>query len=79
MMVDGMLGDSESLASPGMNYLKWPAPVRPGDRLRLEVKILEKKISSSGSTGSLKWNWLLYNQDDVLVLDLEAVNLFTLK
>jgi len=79
LMVDAVLSDSESLASPGMNYLKWPAPVRPGDRLRLEVTILEKRVSSSGSIGSLKWRWHLFNQDEVLVLDLEAVNLFTLK
>jgi len=78
LMVDGVLGDSESLASPGMNYLKWPAPVRPGDRLELKVTILEKTVSGSGRIGSLKWRWELINQDAVLVLDLEAVNLFTL-
>ncbi|TDU27995.1 acyl dehydratase [Panacagrimonas perspica] len=79
LMVDAVLGDSESLASPGMNYLKWPAPVRPGDRLELKVTILEKTVSGSGRIGSLKWRWELINQDGVLVLDLEAVNLFTLK
>ncbi len=78
LMVEGVLGDSESLASPGMNYLKWPAPVRPGDRLRLVVTILEKSVSGSGRVGSLRWRWELFNQDEGLVLDLEAVNLFTL-
>lgn len=78
MVVDGILGDSESFASPGLNYLKWSAPVRPGDRLRVEVVVLEKKVSSSGSTGSVLWIWRMFNQDDVMVLEIEATNLFEL-
>jgi acyl dehydratase len=78
MVVDGILGDSESFASPGLNYLKWSAPVRPGDRLRVEVVVLEKKVSSSGHTGSVLWVWRMFNQDDVMVLEIEATNLFEL-
>jgi acyl dehydratase len=78
MIVEGILADSESFASPGMNYLKWSAPVRPGDRLRVEVVVLETKISSSGRTGSVLWIWRMFNQDDVMVLELEATNLFEL-
>ncbi|MCC2658249.1 MAG: acyl dehydratase [Panacagrimonas sp.] len=78
MIVEGILGDSESFASPGLNYLKWTAPVRPGDRLRVEVVVLETKISSSGSTGSVLWIWRMFNQDEVMVLELEATNLFEL-
>ena len=29
------LEGSESFASPGLDYVKWPNPVRPGDSLRL--------------------------------------------
>lgn len=79
MVVDGVLADSESFASPGLNYLKWLAPVRPGDRLRLEVHVIEAKLSSSGSTGSTRWRWDLFNQDEIKVLETEAVNLFELK
>src|SRR5579862_3398507 len=55
----------ESVGSPGLAYLKWPAPVRPGDELRLEVEILDKRVSRNGQYGVLRWRWRLLNQDDV--------------
>jgi acyl dehydratase len=75
---DGPLKNSQSMGSPGLNYLKWPAPVRPGDTLRLEAHVLEAGPSKSGRVGVLRWRWLLFNQSDVVVLDLEAVSLFDL-
>jgi acyl dehydratase len=35
------------LGSPGIDELRWTAPVRPGDTLRTKVKILEKRESKS--------------------------------
>lgn len=42
----GVLADS-SLGSPGIDELRWLAPVRPGDTLRAEVEVLEVKPSRS--------------------------------
>lgn len=75
---DGPLKGSQSMGSPGLNYLKWPAPVRPGDTLRLEAHILEAGPSKSGRAGVLRWQWLLFNQSNVVVLDMEAISLFDL-
>jgi acyl dehydratase len=36
-----------SLAFPGLDELRWPAPVRPGDSLRLRTTILEARRSRS--------------------------------
>lgn len=69
------LKGSESYASPGLAYIKWPHPVRPGDRLRLQAHVLETGISSRG-LGILRWRWQLLNQHDTQVLDLEATSLF---
>ena len=44
-----------------------------------EVHVIEAKLSSSGSTGSTRWRWDLFNQDEIKVLETEAVNLFELK
>src|SRR5580698_2098509 len=41
MMCDGPLSESESIGSPGLAYLKWTAPVRPGDELRTEAEVIE--------------------------------------
>jgi len=73
-----ILKDSDSIGSPGLAYLKWPAPVRPSDELRLEVGILETRISSNGLFGVVRWRWRLLNQTDEVVLDLETTSLFDL-
>lgn len=77
--VDGFLHDSESFASPGLAYLKWPHPVRPGDRLRFRADVIETRVARSNPTlGILRWRWRLINQHDKEVLDLEATSLFEL-
>ena len=74
-----ILDGSESYASPGLNYLKWPHPVRPNDQLTLHVTVLEAKTSSSKPwLGIIRWQWVLRNQLEVAVLDLEATSLFKL-
>ena len=41
MVCDEILADSESFGSPGLAYLKWENPVRPGDALKLHVDVLD--------------------------------------
>lgn len=77
-VVEGPLAGSESFGSPGLAYLKWLAPVRPGDRLSLEATVIEARRSGSGKIGSVRWRWLMRNQDAVEVLDMEATSLFDL-
>lgn len=72
-----ILKGSESFASPGLSYVRWPHPVRPGDALMLDVVVHESKISASKpSLGVVRWQWLMRNQDGVEVLDLEATSMF---
>jgi len=79
LVVDHFLAGSESFASPGLAYVKWPHPVRPGDRLSLRATILDARRSSSRATlGILRWRWQLLNQAGTEVLDLEATSLFDL-
>jgi acyl dehydratase len=47
MMVDGFIGNSASLGSPGVNELRWLAPFRPGDDLMLDVEVAEARVSRS--------------------------------
>lgn len=76
LVCEGPLKDSESIGSPGLAYVKWPAPVRPGDELRLDVEVIGTRASSSGRVRILNWRWRLLNQNDETVLDLEAVSMF---
>jgi acyl dehydratase len=79
LVVDHILRDSESYASPGLEYVKWPAPVRPGDSLSLKVQVLEVRRSRSGDYGIVRWQWLMSNQRGDMVLDLVATSLFGIR
>src|SRR5947199_4647774 len=47
MMFDGYIGDTASLGSPGVNELRWLAPLRPDDELTLDVEVAEARVSKS--------------------------------
>jgi len=80
LVADAFLKGSESFASPGLGYVKWPNPVRPQDSLRVRVTVLETRTSQSKpDLGILNWRWQLYNQTGAEVLDLEATSLFKLQ
>jgi acyl dehydratase len=75
-----LLADSESFASPGLSYLRWPHPVRPGDQLMLELQVLEARRSASRpELGIVRWRWVMRNGDGKAVLDLEATSMFKLE
>jgi len=79
MAVDTVLCDSDSFGSPGLENLRWLAPVKAGDSIRLEATIDSKRVSSSRpDLGILRWTWRVYNQHDIQVLEVEAVNMFDL-
>jgi len=79
LLADAALHDSESFASPGLAYVKWPHPVRPGDTLSLRATVLETRRGRSRTTlGILRWRWQLFNAAGIEVLDLEATSLFDL-
>lgn len=79
LLVPVALEGSESFASPGLKYVKWPNPVLPNDELSLQATVIDARRSSSRpSMGILHWRWQLFNQDGAEVLDLEATSLFDL-
>jgi len=79
LVVEGALRGSESFGSPGLEYLKWLAPVRPGDALSVVCDVMETRRSERQPTlGIVRWRWRVVNQDDADVLDLVATSLFDL-
>jgi acyl dehydratase len=46
-MFDGFIGRAASLGSPGVNELRWVAPLRPGDDITLDVDVTEARVSRS--------------------------------
>ena len=47
LFVDGLLSRSAAMGSPGLDELRWLRPVRPGDRLKARVEVLETRPSRS--------------------------------
>jgi acyl dehydratase len=47
MMFDGFIGRTASLGSPGVNELRWLAPLRSDDELTLDVEVAEARLSKS--------------------------------
>ncbi|MBN6188996.1 MaoC family dehydratase N-terminal domain-containing protein [Aneurinibacillus sp. BA2021] len=63
---------SEIIGGTGLDYLQWPAPVRPGDRLTAEVEVVGKKLASSGKRGLLTLQFTASNQHDTVVLKMQC-------
>jgi acyl dehydratase len=79
LATDAALHGSESFASPGVEKIRWPNAVRPGDELRLKATVIETRRARSQPTlGILRWRWQLTNAGGAEVLDLEATSLFDL-
>jgi acyl dehydratase len=71
------LHDSESYASPGIAYVRWPSPVRPSEPLRFVATVLEVRRSrGKPHLGVLRWRWELLHTDGRQALELEATSLF---
>ena len=76
LFCDHFLSKAASLASPGIDELRWPAPVRPGDSLRLRCTFVETRRSrSKPDRGLVRTATELINQKDEIVLTLTAMNL----
>ncbi len=76
MAVNAWLLDSDMLAAPGIDQLRWHRPVRPGDALSLTVTILGKRLAATGTRGVVTWRWELHNQLGERVLHIDAPCLF---
>lgn len=69
MFVRGVLDGAASLGSPGVEELRWLAPVRPGDRLRGRAVITDVlPPSTDPRRGTIVGTHELINQDDVVVM-----------
>jgi acyl dehydratase len=75
MFVDHYLSHVASLASPGVDEVRWPVPVRPGDRLRMRATVLEARRSRSRpDRGIVHTRGELINQDEQVAFHQIAVN-----
>ncbi len=76
LLADHYVSWVASLGSPGLDSLAWPAPLRPGDRVRLRTEVLEARASSSKpDRGIVRTQVQLLTGGDAVVLEATIVNL----
>ena len=77
MMCDDYLLDAASLGSPGVDNIRWLAPVRPGDTIRAVRTVLEARVSKSKpGLGLVKSRWEVFNQNNEPVMTMEGMGMF---
>jgi acyl dehydratase len=65
ILVDGEFKPASGILGAGVEQLNWPRPVRPGDELRVESEVLEKRPSKSRpDQGVVKVRVTTLNQND---------------
>ncbi len=76
ILCDGLLTDTASLGSPGIDELRWLKPVRPGDTLSVRMTILEAIPSrSKPDRGLLRSLTEMRNQHGEVVLTARGLSL----
>ncbi|HWH06488.1 MAG TPA: MaoC family dehydratase [Gaiellaceae bacterium] len=73
LYVDAVLQDAASMGSPGIEELRWLAPVRPGDTLHARLTVLEATPSArSPDRGTIRSRGEMVNGDGTIVLSMVA-------
>jgi acyl dehydratase len=77
LLYDGLVKDTVSLGSPGVDELRWVKPVRPGDTLSGRVTVLECVPSRSKlDRGVVRSTVELRNQHGEVVVTSKGLSLF---
>jgi acyl dehydratase len=75
LIVENYVAAESSLGAAGLDELRWPHPVRPGDTLRVRVTALEARRSQSKpDRGILKTLIEAENQDGQTVMRATSIN-----
>jgi len=76
LYADNFLSPASSIASPGLDELRWLQPVRPGDVLSLRVTIIEARRSrKTPGQGVVRSLVEVLNQRGEVVMSLKPISL----
>lgn len=77
LFVDNYLSSVASLASPGVDEVRWQKPVRPGDMLSARITVIEARRSVSKPDRGLVRSYIeVVNQNAEVVMKMKAMNFF---
>ena len=79
-LVEHYVSAEASLGSPGLDEIRWPFPVRPGDTLRVRATVIGARRSlSKPDRGIVRTMAEAVNQDDRPVMRATAINFFRVR
>ena len=74
-VVKHFISPESSLGAAGIDEIRWPRPVRPGDTLRVTATVLEARRSQSKpDRGIVRSRMELVNQDGATAMTMTAIN-----
>jgi acyl dehydratase len=77
LMCDAYLLRAASMGSPGVDEVRWLAPVRPGDTISARMEVVEARGSASKpDRGVVRSRWTATNQDGTTVLTMLGMGMF---
>ena len=77
MVVDGLLAVSAGMGSPGLDGVRWLAPVRGGDTLRVRYLTRKVKASTSKPDRGVVWStWIATNQHGIEVCTVDGMSIY---
>jgi acyl dehydratase len=75
LMVDGLLADAAVRAGLGVDDLRWPTPVRPGDELTAAIEVVDRELYDD-DCGRVDLAVTTTNEDGDVVLSMVVEGLF---
>jgi acyl dehydratase len=80
MLVDHYISPISGMGSPGVDDLRWLKPVRPGDRLRMQVTVMAARRSQSKpDRGVVHFLQQVINQNDETVMTLKGWGMYRVR
>lgn len=77
MVVEGLMGSSSSMGSPGLDGVRWLRPLRAGDTLRVRYLTTQVKASNSKPDRGVVWSkWSATNQDGEEICTIDGMGMF---
>ena len=77
MIADGLLLDSSSMGGPGVDEVRWLAPLRPGTRIRIRSTVLDTRASNRRpDMGLVKFMFEMLDDADSILTTLSTTLMF---
>ena len=77
LMVDHYISVASSMGSPGLDEIRWLAPVRPGDVLSVRSTVLDARTSRSKPDRGMIWTaHEVLNQNGDVVMSVKGMGIY---